>query len=152
MARLSAAVVAASIVLSPAAARAEPLPPAAPLSTQVQFAGQALQLGERDGRCALLRGDTLVLPLAIPAPCGFSRDGKGGARVEAFGRSRIVLVEHVRPNPDPRMAGTMGPACINESQAVRETGGAMEAGAVNVAANCGGGVQDQKMFVAGFSW
>lgn len=153
MIRPSAAWIAASLALSLAAgARAEPLPaPAAPRPTQVQFAGQALQLGERDGRCALLRGDTPVLSLAIPAPCGFSRDSSGQARVEAFGGSRIVLVEHVRPNPDAHTAGTTGPACITESQAVREIGGTLEAGTAGMAANCGGW-RDQKMFVAGFDW
>ncbi len=143
----TALLVAAGAHAEPAAAPAD----AAPLLTQVQFAGQALQLGEREGRCALLRGETLVMPLAISAPCGFSPDRHGKVRIEPFNRgSSIVLVEHVRP--DPRMAGVDRPSCIRESQAVREIRGVLEAGTVIPSSSCGHGPTDQKLFVAGFDW
>lgn len=141
-------------LLVAAGAHAEPVAApedAAPMLTQVQFAGQALQLGERDGRCALLRGETLVVPLAISAPCGFSPDRRGKVRIEPFNRgSNIVLVEHVRPAP--RMAGEERPSCIRESQAVREIRGVLEAGTVISSSSCGRGPTDQKLFVAGFDW
>jgi hypothetical protein len=143
----TALLVAAGAHAEPVAAPAD----AAPMLTQVQFAGQALQLGERDGRCVLLRGETLVMPLAISAPCGFSPDRRGKVRIEPFNRgSRIVLVEHVRPGP--WMADVERPSCIRESQAVREIRGVLEAGTVITSGRCGHGSTDQKLFVAGFDW
>ncbi|MBN6110239.1 hypothetical protein [Xanthomonas bonasiae] len=126
---------------------------AQPLLTQVAFAGGDMQLGERGGHCALLRGETELLALAIPAPCGFSPDRHGKVRIEPFNRgSRIVLVEYIRPDPRPPLRGSARPECIREAQAVRAIGGTLEAGHVIASAGCDRGPTDQKLFVAGFAW
>ncbi|WP_185815174.1 hypothetical protein [Xanthomonas sp. SS] len=146
-----AAVLAASS--SVAAAQDTPASAVAPLLTQAVFAGGDVQLGERGGLCALLRGKTELLALAIPAPCGFSPDRDGKLRIEPFDRgSRIVLVEHIRPDPRPPLRGSVGPDCVREAQAVSAIGGKLEAGHVVASAGCDRGPTDQKMFVAGFDW
>jgi len=138
---------------STAAAQEPPASAVAPPLTQVGFAGGDVRLGERGGRCVLLRGETELLALAIPAPCGFSPDRHGNVRVEPFDRgSRIVLVEHVRADRRPPLRGSVGPDCLREAQAVREIGGTLEAGHVIASAGCGRGPTDQKMFVGGFDW
>ncbi|WP_369979092.1 hypothetical protein [Xanthomonas bundabergensis] len=150
-------VLAAMLAVSGSVAAAQdppaPAPEVAPPLTHAEFAGGAVQLGERGGRCALLRGGIELLALAIPAPCGFSPDRHGGVRIEPFNRgSRIVLIEHIRPDPQQALHGASGPACIREAQAVRDIGGVLEAGSVIGSAGCDRGPTDQKMFVAGFRW
>ncbi|MDR6672248.1 hypothetical protein [Xanthomonas sp. 1678] len=151
---LRAVLAAVLAVASSIAAAQDPLASAAaPLLTQVAFGAGEVQLGERGGHCALLRGETELLALAIPAPCGFSPDRHGKVRIESFNRgSRIVLVEHIRADPRPPLRGSVGPDCIREAQAVREIGGKLEAGHVITSAGCARGAADQKMFVAGFDW
>ncbi|WP_369936220.1 hypothetical protein [Xanthomonas tesorieronis] len=66
--------------------------------------------------------------------------------------SRIVLIEHVGPDPRSPLRGSVGPECIREARAVREIGGTLEAGHVIASAGCDRGPTDQKLFVAGFAW
>ncbi|MCL1500558.1 hypothetical protein M3O57_18045 [Xanthomonas nasturtii] len=156
------AVLLASLLLVTAAparaqtASASPSAPAQPMSevtarypvTTATLAGRVIRLGERDGRCTVVR-DGEVLVLGIGAPCYFSIDRKRAAQVHRFQGSDIVLVQHAHPTSQPGWdVAVYGPVCAFEAQSVRDVGGVLEPGSVASSWHCDPTAgADQKQFV-----
>ncbi|APO96344.1 hypothetical protein [Xanthomonas vesicatoria] len=116
--------------------------------TTATLAGRQIRLGERDGKCAILRDDE-VLPLGVRAPCYFSINREHGAQVHHFNGSDIVLVQHAHPTaPGDWDVARHGPICAFESQSVREVDGVLEPGIVANSWHCDPTAgADQKQFV-----
>ncbi|WP_349656938.1 hypothetical protein [Xanthomonas sp. 10-10] len=146
---------AASLMALCAPARAQTAP-AQPMSevtarypvTTATLAGRLIRLGERDGKCAVLR-DNEVLPLGVHAPCYFSINREHGAQVHHFNGSDIVLVQHAHPTARADWdVARYGPICAFESQSVREVDGVLEPGTVASSWQCDPTAgADQKQFV-----
>ncbi|MCC4635247.1 MULTISPECIES: hypothetical protein [Xanthomonas] len=138
---------------APAYAQTAPAQPMSDVTTRypvttATLAGRLIRLGERDGKCAVLRDDE-ALPLGVHAPCYFSINREHGAQVHHFNGSDIVLVQHARPTARADWdVARDGPICAFESQAVREVDGVLEPGIVANSWHCDPTAgADQKQFV-----
>ncbi|AQZ35764.1 hypothetical protein JWV26_10355 [Ectopseudomonas toyotomiensis] len=114
--------------------------------TQAEFAGQAVQLSDAQGRCALTLADAAPLTLDMQWPCRFSETPQQQLRVEYFRQTPIIMVERSEPQPAPSRS------CLTDLQALRLHQGRLEAAPVSRIAACGPSQWDQKAFVGMFDW
>ncbi|MFV9654101.1 hypothetical protein ACNFCK_04205 [Pseudomonas sp. NY15366] len=114
--------------------------------TQAEFAGQAVQLSDVQGRCALTLADAAPLTLDMQWPCRFSETPQQQLRVEYFRQTPIIMVERSEPQPAPSRS------CLTDLQALRLHQGLLEAAPVSRIAACGPSQWDQKAFVGMFDW
>lgn len=135
------------ISLSPLAtvAFATPMPEGGWIHASI--GGQHINLIEDNGRCVLSSAEGVSLPLDMKWPCRFSINKQKQVRIETFDDISILMVEHTErvPNDSHR-------DCNTDLRAVRWAHGRFESTRPQHISNCGLGVWDQKMFVAGFRW
>ncbi|WP_155642281.1 hypothetical protein [Pseudomonas alabamensis] len=111
----------------------------------VTLGDKVLKLEEHAGQC-ILKDGFQEFPLAMPAPCRFSQDRAGKARIEYFNGIPIVLVTHVESDPSSRGD------CVKISRALRWTAAGLSLSDYAKSSSCSIEMEDTKNFTGLFEW